>query len=212
MALAAAMAPAALAIAASPFGIVPAILFLFTPRARAEAAAFLLGWALGIAVGFLLAALAAIWLEGWETGPALPWVKRALGVGLLALALRNVLRRNQAAEAPGWMRGIETATPVGALRLGLLLSLANPKVLLLALSAGALAVEAGLGIGSGLAMAALLFAAAASATVAAPVVAYLLAGERVLRPLSRLRDWLVANNSLVVAAVLALIGVKLLLG
>ena len=40
MDLAMAMAPAALAIAASPFGIVPAILFLFTPRPGAGASAF----------------------------------------------------------------------------------------------------------------------------------------------------------------------------
>lgn len=212
MQLALSMAPAALAIAASPFGIVPAILFPFTPRPRAGAAAFLFGWGLGIAAGFLLAALAAAWLDGWQAGPALPWVKRALGAALLLLAARNVLRRDQGTEVPGWMRGIETASPAGAFRLGLLLSLANPKVLLLALSAGATGVDAGLSVGSGLALAALLFAMAASATVATPLIAHLLAGERVLRPLSAARDWLVANNSLVVGAVLALIGAKLLLG
>ncbi|WP_181160028.1 GAP family protein [Sandaracinobacter neustonicus] len=212
MTLAAAMAPAALAIAASPFGIVPAILFLFTPRPKAGAAAFLGGWALGIAAGFLLAMLLGVWLEGWSPGPALAWAKRGLGLLLLALALRNLLTRNRPTEMPGWMRGIETASPAGAARLGLMLSLANPKVLLLALAAGAAALEAGLGLGSGLVLAAAGFAAAASLTVAAPLIAYALAGERALRPLARARDWLVANNSLVVAAVLALIGTKLLLG
>ena len=34
----------------------------------------------------------------------------------------------------------------------------------------------------------------------------------ILRPLGRARDWLVANNGLVVGGVLALIGLKLLLG
>lgn len=212
MDLAMAMAPAALAIAASPFGIVPAILFLFTPRPGAGASAFLAGWALGVAAGFLLAALAGVWLEGWSPGPALPWVKRGLGALLIALALRNLLRRNQPQDVPGWMRGIETATPAGAARLGLMLSLANPKVLLLALAAGAAALEAGLGLGSGLALIALGFAAVASATVATPLLAYLLLGGKALRPLARVRDWLMTNNALVVAAVLVLIGLKMLLG
>ena len=212
MDLALAMAPAALAIAASPFGIIPAILFLFTPRPRVGAGAFLTGWLLGIAAGFLLAALAGAWLADWSPGPALPWVKRGLGVLLIGLGARNLLARGKAAETPGWMRGIETATPAAAARLGLMLSLANPKVLLLALAAGALALEAGLAVGSGLAGSALLFAAAASATVALPLLAHLLLGEAALRPLGRARDWLVANNGLVVGGVLALIGLKLLLG
>ena len=139
-------------------------------------------------------------------------MKRGLGALLIALALRNLLRRNQPQDVPGWMRGIETATPAGAARLGLMLSLANPKVLLLALAAGAAALEAGLGLGSGLALIALGFAAVASATVATPLLAYLLLGGKALRPLARVRDWLMTNNALVVAAVLVLIGLKLLLG
>lgn len=42
--------PLALGVALSPFPVVPAILLLFTPRAKATAGAFLAGWAAGILV------------------------------------------------------------------------------------------------------------------------------------------------------------------
>ena len=41
--------PHALAIALSPFGVIVAILLLFTPRPRQSAGAFLSGWTVGIA-------------------------------------------------------------------------------------------------------------------------------------------------------------------
>ena len=43
--------PLAIAIAASPFTIIPAILLLFTARARATSLAFLAAWVLALAAG-----------------------------------------------------------------------------------------------------------------------------------------------------------------
>ena len=45
--------PLALAIALSPFPIIPAILLLFTAQARSNSIAFLAGWFSGILVGEL---------------------------------------------------------------------------------------------------------------------------------------------------------------
>lgn len=198
------LAPA-LGIAASPFGVVPAILLLFTPSPRANPFAFLAGWAAGVAVGFLLAALSADMLAARESGPWFAPLRLVAGVGLLALAFRQWRRRNSA-ETPAWMAGLAAYTPFKSLRLGVLLSLANPKVLLLA-AAGGLSLAGA----DGLWLPTLAFALVASLTVAAPLLAYLLAGDRVMAPLQHARDWLVRHNGVIVACVLALIGLKLLL-
>jgi hypothetical protein len=50
----------------------------------------------------------------------------------------------------------------------------------------------------------------AASTVAVPVVAYLLASDRMAAPLESLRTWLVHNNSTVMAVLLLVIGVVLI--
>lgn len=197
------LAPA-LGIAASPFGMVPAILLLFTPAPRANAGAFLAGWLGGVLLCLLLAMAAAEWLSGREAGP---WIAplRLLGGGALLWAAARQWRRRGEVEMPGWMARLETSRPAGSARLGVLLSLANPKIWLLTLAGGLLLADSAAPL-----KAALLFAGVASATVAAPLVLHLLAGDRVMPPLSRARDWLVRHNGAIVAIVLAAIGAKIL--
>jgi threonine/homoserine/homoserine lactone efflux protein len=107
------------------------------------------------------------------------------------------------------MQSIDRLTPSTALRLGLLLSAANPKVLLLTAAAG-------LSIGSAdltateTVITTAVFTVVASTTVALPVLLYLIAGERILRPLGRVRSWLQDNNAAVMAVVILVIGALLL--
>ncbi len=108
------------------------------------------------------------------------------------------------------MRSIETATPVSAVRLALLLSAANPKILLLSAAAGLSIGAAGLTT-AGAAATILVFTAVAASTVAIPVLLYAVRGERVLVPLGRAKDWLQENNSAVMAVVITVIGVLLAL-
>jgi hypothetical protein len=49
----------------------------------------------------------------------------------------------------------------------------------------------------------------AAASVAVPVIGYLLAAKAMAEPLERLRVWLVANNATVMAVLLLVIGVTL---
>ena len=193
----------ALGIAASPFGVVPAILLLFSPRPRASAGAFLGGWALGVLGGFLLGALASELMVAREPGLWRGPLLAAVGLVLLALAGRQ-WRNRHSAEVPAWLDGLAEYAPRNAFRLGLLLSLANPKVLLLAV-AGGLAVPEAAYIGP-----AFVFVALACATVALPLLLHLSAAERVMAPLGRARDWLIRHNGAIVALVLAVIGAKLL--
>ncbi len=82
--------PLALAIAASPFPIIPAILFLFTPRARATSIGFLIGWMIGIImVTVAFAALASVIDPSDETPTWASWARIGLGALLVVLGARQ---------------------------------------------------------------------------------------------------------------------------
>lgn len=197
------LAPA-LGIAASPFGVVPAILLLFTPAPRANAGAFLAGWLGGVLLCLLLAMAAAEWLSGREPGPWIAPLRLLAGGGLLVAAARQ-WRGRGSTEMPGWMAGLEDSRPAGSARLGALLSLANPKIWLLTIAGGLFLAESPAPL-----KAALVFAATASLTVALPLILHLLAGDRIMGVLAQARGWLVRNNGAIVAVVMAVIGAKLL--
>jgi len=202
--------PLALGIAASPFPVVPAILLLFTPRARASSSAFLGGWLLGVgAATAVFTTLSEVVDQSGPTPAWASWLRIVLGAVLVLYGATQWRGRGAEAEPPGWMRSIESAGPGEAFRLALLLSAANPKVVLLAAAAG-LSIGAGDLTPAGDAAAVLLFTAIASVSVATPVAAYLLLGDRVLGPLGRARDWLVRNNTAVMAVVLVVLGALLL--
>lgn len=197
----------ALGIALSPFPVIPAIMLLFTDRARSTAAAFLVGWMLGVACVVTAGVLLADLVEFSDApGGWISWTRLVLGALLIGYGGKLWLGRGRRAQSPAWMRSLQQAAPGRAVMLGALLSAANPKV-------GVLALSGGITIGSGSDAAVLPvlgFVVLASATVAAPLLAYLLLGERVLRPLAAARGWLERNNDAVMAVVLAVIGMLLI--
>lgn len=200
----------AVAIAASPFPIIPAVLLLFTSRPLATGFSFLAGWGAGIAAAVTVFALLADVVEQNDTTPAwASWARVALGVVLIVIGTHGWLKRREASEPPRWIASIESSTPTSALRLGLLLSAANPKVLLLAAAGGIIIGSADLTTGE-IVTALALFTVVAAATVATPPLMYLVAGRRVLKPLSHVKDWLVQNNAAVMAVVITAIGAALL--
>ena len=200
----------AVAIAASPFPIIPAVLLLFTSRPLSTGFSFLAGWGAGIAAAVTVFALLADVVEQNDTTPAWASLARvALGTVLIVIGVRGWLKRGEASEPPRWIASIESSTPASALRLGLLLSAANPKVLLLAAAGGIIIGSEDLTTAETVTSLA-LFTVVAASTVAAPPLMYLVAGRRVLEPLSHVKDWLVRNNAAVMAAVITAIGVALL--
>ncbi len=201
--------PLAIGIAASPFPIIPVILLLFTARPLAASGAFLAGWVLGIAAATAVFIGLASVVEVFDEPPSwASWARIALGAVLLAWGARQWLTRHNSDEAPAWMRSIEDSTPAEAARLGLLLSAANPKIVLLAAAAGLVIGAADLS-SSGTVGAAAVFTVVAASTVAVPVLLYAVFGERVLGPLASMRDWLRANNAAVMAVVILVIGALL---
>ena len=55
-----------------------------------------------------------------------------------------------------------------------------------------------------------VYTAIAASTVAVPIVAYLIAADRMAQPLEALRTWLVRENTTVMAVLLLVIGVVLI--
>jgi len=202
--------PLAIAIAASPFTIIPAILLLFTPRARTTSLAFLAAWLVALAVGATAFVLLASAIEGYEEVPTwLSWTRIVLGAALIVLGIRQWLARRTPKPSPAWMQRIESATPRRAVRIAVVLAYANPKVLLLTAAAGLSIGAAELDAG-GTAVALAVFTGVAAISVAVPVLLYAVRGERMLGPLTRVRDWLERNNAVVMSIVVTVIGVMVL--
>ena len=202
--------PLAVAIAASPFPVIPAILLILTARLVVTAGSFLAGWWGGIVAGTTASVALSSVVEGFDEPPTwVSWVRIALGAALVVRGVRQWLTRSDEREQPAWMRSLATSTPGAAARLGVLLSAVNPKILLLSVAAGLSIAAADAGPGS-TAGTVVLFALLGSVSVAVPLLAHVTLGERARRPLERSRDWLVAHHASVMALVMVVIGGLLL--
>ena len=107
------------------------------------------------------------------------------------------------------MRALDGYTPAKAAATGALLSGANPKNLLLVVAGAASIAGAGLDGGEE-AIAFAVFALIATAGVGAPVVLSIVLGARARTLLDELKDWLAANNAVIMAVLLLVLGAKLL--
>ena len=205
--------PLAIGVALSPLPII-AVLMLNTPLSPASAPAFLVGRVFSVIV--LVAFFAVVSdsaAEAGETETIVSLLRIAAGVGLVALAARKWRKRpgkGDEVELPRWMAMVDGAGPARSFGLALLLSV-NPKEVLFRVGAGATIGAATLGVSADVATAA-VYGIVACSTVALPVVAALVAPERMREPLDRTRDWLVRNNGVIIGVVLLLVGVALIGG
>jgi threonine/homoserine/homoserine lactone efflux protein len=202
--------PLALVVALSPLSIIPAVLVLHTPRPRPTGLAFLVGWLAGLAV------LTAIFVEvssligGLDKAPSwASWVRVVVGAALIVFGVFRWLTRKRSAHSPAWMRSITKATPARAAGTAAVLVVVNPKVLFICAAAGLAIGTAGLGT-SGAWAAVAYYVAIAGSSVAIPVLAYAVSGDRLDGPLARLKDWMERHNAALVAAILVVIGLLVL--
>jgi hypothetical protein len=199
----------AIAVAASPFAIIPAILVLFADRPRSTSLSYLAGWLVGLAAGATAFVLLAGVIELGDEPPTwAAWTRIGIGLALIGLGIRKWLRRTTSTDLPAWMSSIESLRPARAFPLAAGLALVNPKILLLSAAAGA-AIGAGTDDAADAASLVALYAVVGGLSVALPVLAYLVLGERVMGPLQRGRDWLERNNAAVMSVVMVVIGAVL---
>ncbi|GAA3879178.1 GAP family protein [Leifsonia kafniensis] len=206
--------PLAIGMALSPFPII-AVLLLNSPHSPASAPAFLAGRLLSVIVLVAIFAALADYLEvAGEASTLVSVVRILVGIALVGLAARKWIKRpgrDDDVELPRWMATVDGARPGKSFGLAVLLSVANVKELLFSVGAGATIGSANLGL-AGDVVAAVIFGVVASSTVAVPVIAVLVAPERMRGPLDRAKDWLVRNNGVIIGVVLLLIGASLIGG
>jgi len=203
--------PLALVVALSPLSIIPAVLVLHTPRPRPTGLAFLAGWLVG------LAALTAIFVEvsnlmggvrdkppGWAS-----WLRVVIGAALVVFGVYRWLRRNRSSHTPRWMQSMSKLTPPKAAGMAAILTAANPKVLFICAAAGLAIGTAGLD-SHRVWIAEVWYVIMAASTVAIPILAYAVSGDRLDEPLTRLKDWMERQHATLVAVILVVVGLLVL--
>ena len=93
--------------------------------------------------------------------------------------------------------------------MGILLLAVNPKNLLLVAAAGVTISASALSAGEQIAVL-VVFTLIAASTVAVPVVGYLIARERADESFASAKNWLIQNNSVVMAVLPLVFGVSLI--
>ncbi|WP_123026827.1 GAP family protein [Mycolicibacterium stellerae] len=204
------LVPLALVVALSPVSIIPAVvLVLHTARPRPTGLAFMAGWLAGLAVLTIVFVQLPHRVDGLgrESPTWAPWVRIAVGVLLVALAVGRWVTRKRQTRPPAFLNRLSRIKPVGAGVIGFGLVVANPKVVVINAAAGLIIGTAAVGVGVWLAVA--FYTALAGSTVIAPILAYLVAGERVEQRLEQGRAWMQREHATVTAAVLLIVGVLL---
>ena len=205
----------AVAAAISPIPIIGVILMLATPRARTNGPAFVLGWVVGVAGVGAIVLLLSNGADAGDHGEPADWVnalKLVLGGLLVLLAAkqwRQRPRRGQKAEMPRWMQSVDHFTPARAAGLGVALSAANPKNLLLVVGAAAAIAQTGAAAGAQ-AVALAIFTVIASLGTGVPVALFFALGDRSHRTLDSIQDWMSQNNAAIMTVLCLVIGAKLI--
>jgi hypothetical protein len=135
-----------------------------------------------------------------------------LGAALLALAGRKLAGRpwrDAPKPSPRWMLAIDTLTWPRAAGLAVVVSVLNPKNLVLTLAGAGAIAQADLAAGPA-AVALLVFVALGTLGITGPLVLSLALGERAAGVLAATKGWMERNNALIVAALLLIFGVVLI--
>jgi threonine/homoserine/homoserine lactone efflux protein len=203
--------PLALVIMISPLTIIPAVLVLHAPHPRESSLAFLAGWLVGLSALTAIAIGISNLLGGLRASPPqwASWLRIVVGTLLIVFGVIRWLTRRGHDHMPAWMRTLTTVSPARAAVTGAALTVVNPKVLFICAAAG-LAIGTDALDTAGTILSAALFVGVSASSVAIPVLAYAVAGDRLDAPLERLKNWMERHNAALVAAILIVIGLLVL--
>lgn len=209
--------PLAIAITISPVPVIAVILLLFTERPKPNAAAFVVGFFIGVAavLGILIAIASSQDLSdsGSTASTASFWIKILLGVLLAFASYRQLQQRPQPGEEPAqpkWMAGISSFTTAKSFVTGLVIGAVNPKNIAMSIAAAVTISAAALSTGDEIATV-VIYTLIASLGVAAPLAVAIAMGARSTAVLDKWKTWLSQNNA-VVMAVLFFIFAAVLIG
>jgi hypothetical protein len=203
--------PVALAPALSSVPIPVMILIMLSPRRKVAAVPFMIGIVIGAAVVVGGATLLAQTLPPARVRHAEPVVgviEILVGLALVVLAVRAWRRRNRSGRGlrpPRWAAAVDTLGPLRALGLGVLLGF-RPKNLLLATVVG-LQLHTELHTTTSTAAAVIVYVVIATSTVTVPILASLVAPDRMEPRLASASELLSTDGPIISAVVLLMIGV-----
>ncbi|MEU1226199.1 GAP family protein [Streptomyces sp. NPDC005828] len=206
------MLASAVGVAISPLPLIAMILMLSTPQGRGNGFAFTAGWVVGLAAVVTVVVLAGSGGSGdqGQTPTWAGWLKLGLGVLFLLMALKQWKDRprgGREAEQPGWMRSIDRFTPGKAAGLAVVLVVANPKNLVLAVG-GAVSIATADASAAGKTAAAALMVLIGSLCTLLPLGVYLSGGDRSAQVLADWKEWMARHNAAIMTTVLAVLGAK----
>lgn len=207
--------PVAIAAALTPTAVLAVILILFSHKPRGNGLAFLAGWYLGLLIlsWMIVAFLARLGffsslLGGYALSTGLLVL---LGLLLLLVAFQQWRSRPRAGTPvaePVWFARLNTLRPGHSFGIGAALASLTPKMILLTLAAAVIIGRASPAAQTSLA-ADFFYATLGSIPIAIPVALYLSRGEHARATFTRWKDWLMRNNSALMAAVSLLMGLAL---
>ena len=200
-----------LALAALPVVLIPVA--LATRRPPAVGRAFLAGWLAGVcAVGGVVILLADVLvLPGNADAAWLGYLEIVLGLLLLVLAVQKWLARprpDEVPDPPAWMARIGSMPAGRAFTLALALASVSPKNLALVVS-GATVIADATSVPFQQVVALVVFAVVGSAGIGAPTVVVAVLGDRAADVLAAADRWMTRYGTVIVAVVLAVLGVLL---
>ncbi|MET0796919.1 MAG: GAP family protein [Rhodococcus sp. (in: high G+C Gram-positive bacteria)] len=194
------------------------VLVMITAGAHRGAASFLLGWVLGIsavvAVTIVIADYSFAESES-ESAQSSVWssvVRIVLGLVLFGLAFKQWRARPRDGSdptVPKWMKSIDGLTPRKAFGLAFLSAAVNPKNAALAVS-GAATIAVATNVVAQQIVAAVIFTIIASVGIASPILVKVFSGKRADDILVSAKAWMTANNAVMMAVILAILGATVL--
>ena len=200
--------PMAIGMALSPLTFAAVVTILLSERPN-NATAFFLGWITGILfIGGFVFLLPGLDTVSGEPTVLSGWLRLIAGGVLLVFAVRQWQQRpspDDPTEESKALSKLDSITFGKTMIMGFILSVFNPKALLL-IFAGAAAIDASMATPSQQAIALTLFAFVGSLNVAIPIIGYALFPEQARTVLTNLNGWLVRNNTIVVTSLLVVFG------
>ncbi|MGH2715323.1 MAG: GAP family protein [Thermoleophilaceae bacterium] len=189
--------PLAITMMAGP-AIMAAIVFVTHRQAVRVSLVFLLGVAIGTAVGVAIATGLAALLgnsvelgDSSDTGSAGKIIQIALVALLVVAAVKNYVGR-ETVEPPKWLGSLMEADTKKALAAGLLVILLGPSDIVVMLTVGTNLEHSGSSLSD-----AVPFVAATVLVAALPLIGFLIFQRRARMAMPKVRDWMNANSWLV---------------
>lgn len=199
----------ALIVAAAPVVLLIALSLAVSARSAGAVMGFAVGRAASIAIVTLAFAVlsAAISPDAEILRRVASILELGLALFLLGLALWAWLRPHGQLQEPQWMRRIEGFGWRSGATLGVIIWFGNPKLLVTVVITGLLLGALPLGAA---ATTTVFFVVVGSAPLFALAIARIVAGRSAKDVFARMREWVVRNGWLVLAAVSVLVAVLLI--